>query len=227
MSDILSGFVLAAGAGTRLRPLTRLRPKALCPVDNVPLVDLALSRLGRAATRLAVNAHHHWEQIEEHLGGRVHVSVEHRQALGTAGALGQAREWLAGSDVVVVNADAWNDADLTRVVTGWDRERIRLCLAGGGPLEPSSRVVASWRPAQSEGRLEVVDYEGLFIDCGTPADYLASNMAASGGRSVIGDGAVIEGTIEQSVIWPGSHVARGEHLVGAIRAGHRFTILVR
>ncbi|MGN6693052.1 MAG: sugar phosphate nucleotidyltransferase, partial [Aquihabitans sp.] len=41
----LAGVVLAAGAGTRLRPLTIERPKALCPVADVPLVDLALDRL--------------------------------------------------------------------------------------------------------------------------------------------------------------------------------------
>lgn len=41
----LAGIVLAAGAGTRLHPLTALRPKALCPVGSVPLVDLALARI--------------------------------------------------------------------------------------------------------------------------------------------------------------------------------------
>jgi NDP-sugar pyrophosphorylase family protein len=40
----LAGVVLAAGLGTRFRPLTGLLPKALCPVANVPLVDLALER---------------------------------------------------------------------------------------------------------------------------------------------------------------------------------------
>jgi NDP-sugar pyrophosphorylase family protein len=96
-------------------------------------------------------------------------------------------------------------------------------------LEPvvSGLFEASWRPALNEDRLEVVDYEGMFIDCGTPADYLAANLVASAGKSVIGEDAIIEGTVEQSVVWPGSHVAHGEHLVGAIRAGRRFTILVR
>ena len=54
----LAAVVLAAGAGTRLRPLTRLRPKALCPVDNVPLVDLAVgwARNVTAAFELQGNA---------------------------------------------------------------------------------------------------------------------------------------------------------------------------
>ena len=49
--DGIVGVVLAAGRGTRLRPLTRLRPKALCPVGNVPLVDLALERVRPAVER--------------------------------------------------------------------------------------------------------------------------------------------------------------------------------
>ena len=77
-----AGVVLAAGAGTRLRPLTDLRPKALCPVGGRPLVDLALDRLaaevgGLGPQWLAVNAHHHaargaagWPAEEGHEVGR-------------------------------------------------------------------------------------------------------------------------------------------------------------
>ena len=85
----LAGVVLAAGAGTRLRPLTRLRPKALCPVANVPLVDLALERVRPAVEAVAVNVHHGRAALEAHLAdAAVHVSVEEGEALGTGGALG-------------------------------------------------------------------------------------------------------------------------------------------
>ena len=53
----VAGVVLAAGAGTRLRPLTDERPKAMCPVGNVPLVDHALARVAPYAGSLAVNVH--------------------------------------------------------------------------------------------------------------------------------------------------------------------------
>ena len=64
--DVLSAKVtvhlwataVAAGAGMRLRPLTEILPKALRPVDNVPLVDLALRRAGPVVAELAVNVHH-------------------------------------------------------------------------------------------------------------------------------------------------------------------------
>ncbi|OWY62614.1 hypothetical protein B7486_57495, partial [cyanobacterium TDX16] len=54
----LAGLVLAAGAGQRLRPLTRLRPKPLCPVAHVPLVDLGLDRVAPHVGEVAVNVHH-------------------------------------------------------------------------------------------------------------------------------------------------------------------------
>ena len=61
----------------------------------------------------------------------------------------------------------------------------------------------------------------------TPAQYLAANLESSGGESVIGPGAVVEGTVEESVIWPGAHVRPEEHLTRAIRVGDRLTVLVR
>ena len=199
-------MVLAAGAGTRLRPLTDLRPKALCPVADVPLVDWAIERLRPVTAAIAVNVHHHRDQLEDHLAGRdVHVSVEAEQALGTAGALGFLRPWIAGRPVVVTNADAWLRVDLRPFVAGWDGQRVRLLVvrdpergdfgnlryAGVALLPwsvvrglepvPSGLYEVCWRPAWERGALDFVVHEGEFVDCGTPADYLTANLLASGG----------------------------------------------
>ena len=94
--------------------------------------------------------------------------------------------------------------------------------------EPAGLWGAVWRPALAEERLETVAVAGPFVDCGTPADYLAANMAASGGRPVVGDGAVVEGSLIRSVVWDGARVEAGETLVDAIRTDHhRLTVLVR
>jgi NDP-sugar pyrophosphorylase family protein len=126
------GVALAAGVGTRLWPLTMLRPKALCPVNNVPLLDRALDRLrphaGGGVSHLAVNAHHLAGQIVDHVGRRAHIVVEQPAALGTAGALGGLRDWLDGRDALVTNADAYLPAGVDRLMTGWDRERCRLLV---------------------------------------------------------------------------------------------------
>lgn len=251
----LVGVVLAAGAGTRLRPLTGLRPKALCPVANVALLDHAVGRVRAVTDALAVNAHHHREQIAAHLGHAhpdVRLSVEEPVALGTAGALGQLRPWIDGRDVCVVNADAWLGGRPARVlrafVGGWDRERVRLlCVDTGAPSDfghrryagacllpwrlvaglaavPSGLYEVCWRAQEEAGRLDLVTTDAPFVDCGTPRDYLLANLAASGGRSVIGAGAVVEGEVVRSVVWAGGRVRAGERLVEAIRVGADLTV---
>lgn len=243
--------MLAAGSGTRLRPLTTLRPKALCPVGGVPLVDSAVAAV-RAVTRdVAVNVHAGRDRLEPHLAGLgTHVSVEEPEALGTAGAVAKLRPWLDGRPALVVNADAWHTAELAPLVEGWDGRGIRLLVAGEPevPFGPAMRIlgsllppadvaalpdgvsglsVVSWRPALAAGRLEVVGTDARFVDCGTPSDYLAANLLASGGRSVIGDGATVEGEVVRSVVWDGAVVRPGERLVDAVRADDRVTVLVR
>lgn len=244
----MAGLVLAAGAGSRLRPLTRLRPKPLCPVGGVALVDHALARVVPLVDEVAVNVHHGAEAIVAHLAGRAHVSHEVQQALGTAGAVGNLRPWLDGRALVVVNGDAWSPTSLAPLLEGWDGSTLRVAVARPGPLAagapvagallppeviarleavPSGLWTTCWRPALEAGLLETVNVAGPFVDCGTPADYLAANLTASGGESVVGDGATVEGELVRTVVWDGAEVAPGEHLVDAIRADEGVTVLVR
>jgi N-acetyl-alpha-D-muramate 1-phosphate uridylyltransferase len=248
VTDDVAAVVLAAGAGTRLRPLTDILPKALCPVDNVALVDLAIDRVRRLTSRIAVNVHHGRALLEPHVAGRVHVSVEEPQVLGTAGAIGQLRDWIDGRPAVVVNADAWHRFDLSRLLGGWDGERVRLLVVedpsrgdfgpwrhcGASimpwsevrllPATPAGLYEACWGPGWAEGRLELVPCSGPYFDCGTPADYLAANLEASGGESVVGKDARVDGELVRSVVWPGGVVRHGERLVDSIRVGEDLTV---
>ena len=81
----------------------------------------------------------------------------------------------------------------------------------------------------ADGSLEVVPLDaGLpCVDCGTPADYLRANLTWSGGSSVVGAGAVVEGRIHESVVWPGAVVRSTERLTHAIRAHEHMTVVVR
>ena len=245
----LAGVVLAAGFGTRLRPLTDIRPKALCPVNNRPLVDHALARVGPYVRRTAVNVHHGRDQMEAHLAGLgVHVSVEEAEALGTAGALGFLRDWIAGDPVLLTNADAWHAGGLDALVDGWNGECTRLLVvrdpdrgdfgpfryAGAALLPwrdvrdldpvPSGLYELSWRALEQEKQLELIEAVHEFVDCGTPRDYLAANLLASGGENVVGEGAVVEGELVRSVVWDGTRVLAGERLVDAIRATDDVTV---
>jgi NDP-sugar pyrophosphorylase family protein len=103
------GFCLAAGAGTRLLPLTRAVPKPLLAPAGRPLVDLAAAALQAAgATRVVVNAHHGADQLAAWLAGRAGVEVVVEPVLlGTGGGLvNAARLGLlgAGDDPVLVSA---------------------------------------------------------------------------------------------------------------------------
>ena len=270
LASPLAAVVLAAGAGTRLAPLTYLRPKALCPVGNVALVDLAIDRVrpvvGPNAT--AVNVHHGRARLEAHLDrAGVRISIEEGQALGTAGAIGHLRGWLDGRPALIVNADAWCQADLAGFVDRWDGRQVRILVAGHEPFGPRSRVVASllpaivaarldavpsglwevcWRDQLVAGALEAVGYDGPFVDCGTPAQYLDANLQAAalaGGsivaakaqvgdqapldRAIVGAGALVEGAVTASVVWSGATVRADENLDHAIRTNERVTVLVR
>jgi MurNAc alpha-1-phosphate uridylyltransferase len=187
--------------------------------------------------------------MEAHLSGRVHLSFED-PPLGTAGAVARLRPWLDGRDVVVVNGDTWHTADLSALVDGWDGHRVRVAVAGGAgaALTPRSLVIGSvlpagrvgalaeepsglyevcWRDDRRNGRLDVVAFDGRVVACDRPRDYLAANLATSGGEPVVGDGAVVEGALVRSVVWPGGIVRAGEVLVDAVRVGDRLTVLVR
>src|SRR5262245_27560507 len=150
MTDSLAAVVLAAGAGTRLFPLTVERPKALCPVGGVALVDRAVAAVGEMTGSVAVNAHHGADALAAHLAAvapAAHVSRE-RVLLGTGGALGALRTWIGGRPVVVVNADAVHEAPLAAALDGWDGERIRMVLAepAGTAFAPGVRLCAVLMP---------------------------------------------------------------------------------
>ena len=231
-----------------MRPLSDERPKPLMPVANVPLVDIAVARVRALTASIAVNAHHHAEDIAAHLADvDVHLSVESDQARGTAGALGVLHDWIDGRAVLVVNGDTWCTGDLEPLLDGWDGERIRVLVHGeedlarrpgvAGALMPWSEVAgltaeptglyeASWQRAVATGRLDTVRHVGDFVDCATAADYLRANLMASGGQAVVAPDAEVEGVVERSVVWDGARVRAGERLVDAIRTPTK-TVLVR
>lgn len=244
--------VLAGGLGTRLRPLTEIRPKALCPVANVPLLDLALASVRPHVSGVAANAHHLADQVVAHLAGTgVVVSVEHPDLLGTAGALVRLRDWIDGRPVLVRNADSFLTDDLSGLVAGWDGERPRLLVHEegrasdfgtaryvGACLLPAAAVAALppgvsglyetvFAPARDAGTLELVETLGAAIDCGTPRGYLEANLRAAGADRVVAPGATVLGRLHRVVVWPGGYVGPDEDLHDCIRVGADLTVDAR
>lgn len=109
---------------------------------------------------------------------------------------------------------------------------------------PTGIYEVVWRRCHEAGELDVVRHDGPFVDCGTPTDLLEANLAAVAlagagplvdptadtaggrvlGRSVVGAGAVVRGTVDDSVLWAGATVAEGEVLVRLVRTGTGLTL---
>jgi len=128
-------MVLAAGLGTRMRPLTNDRPKALIEVAGRPLIDHVLDRLAAAGVRRAVvNVHAFADQVEVHLRRRtdmeIIISDERAALLETGGGLAKARPLLGDAPILVANIDTlWTDDRLIdRLVTAWDGARMNDLL---------------------------------------------------------------------------------------------------
>lgn len=110
-------MILAAGYGTRLRPLSDVRPKPLCPVWGEPLLDRWIRQAVREGFQgVVINAHHMPHKLVEHIRGRewtipVHVIIE-KEILGTGGGVRNALDFLGVEPFVVVNADVAAEVSL-------------------------------------------------------------------------------------------------------------------
>lgn len=141
--SITTAMVMAAGRGTRMRPLTDDRCKALVEVGGRALIDWTLDKLaGAGVKRAVVNVHHFADRLEEHLSRRaaphIIISDERDELLETGGGLAKAAPWLGEDPIFVANIDAlWIDGEtpeLDRLAAGFDAEAMdfRLLLSPMG-----------------------------------------------------------------------------------------------
>ncbi len=137
MSDqITSAMVLAAGLGTRMRPLTLKTPKPLIEVDGRSMADRALDRLKEAGiTRAVLNISYLGEQIEAHFAQRMDLDIlfsKEEEPLETGGGVQQALDLLQGDAFFVMNGDAillnGPSPTLQRMALEWQREEMDVLL---------------------------------------------------------------------------------------------------
>jgi mannose-1-phosphate guanylyltransferase len=118
----MNAFVLAAGFGTRLQPLTDTMPKPLVPVLNVPSLCYSLFLLKEAGIRKAIiNIHHHTESLRRFFGqhdfGSLEIVLsEEREILGTGGGLKKCESLLDDGDFVLINSDIISDMNLRALI---------------------------------------------------------------------------------------------------------------
>jgi NDP-sugar pyrophosphorylase family protein len=125
-------MVLAAGQGTRLRPISDRTPKALVPVAGRPMIEYALLLLRHYGIRdIVINLHHFGQQIEAYLGdgGKLGVNIQYSQEpelLDTGGGLLKAKGFLQDDSFIVINPDALIDVNLAEL---FDFHRRKNSLA--------------------------------------------------------------------------------------------------
>jgi NDP-sugar pyrophosphorylase family protein len=133
---ITTAMLFAAGLGTRLRPLTNDRPKALVELGDKPLLERAIQQLKKAGiTELVINVHHFADQIvafladKENFGLTIHVSDERAQLLETGGGLLKAKPWLEPGPFLVMNTDVVTNLDLRQLMQAHLKSRAIATLA--------------------------------------------------------------------------------------------------
>jgi MurNAc alpha-1-phosphate uridylyltransferase len=148
MSGPKVAMVLAAGLGTRMRPLTNDRPKALVEVGGRALIDHMLDRLAQVGVETAVvNVHAFADRLEAHLKARdatgvlprIVISDERAEPLETGGGIKHALHLLPDAPFWVANIDSvWIDDDdkaLDGVAAAWNPEIMDVCLLTASTAE--------------------------------------------------------------------------------------------
>ncbi len=151
MSAPRTAMVLAAGLGTRMRPLTDATPKALVKVAGKALIDHVLDRLAATGvTTAVVNVHHFADQMEAHLAGRrtprVLISDERSGLLDSGGGIARALPMLGEGPIFIANIDTvWIEHGtlaLTALADAWDPARMDICVL----LAPRANTYGFDRP---------------------------------------------------------------------------------
>ena len=136
MGDV-AAIILAAGLGTRMRPITLTLPKPLVRVAGRTMLDFGLDKLAEAGVETAiVNVHYLADQIEAHLKGRdrpqILISDERAKLLDQGGGIRKALGWIGAEPFYVCNTDAfWVEgprSNLARLAAAWDPERMDAML---------------------------------------------------------------------------------------------------
>ena len=140
MSIIENAMVLAAGLGTRLRPITDTMPKPLVPIAGKPMIDYVLDLLEAAGvTTAAVNVHHFADRMEAHLAERsrpsIVISDERAALMNSGGGLVKGLKLLPEGSVLVMNADLFwvgekpgAPSNLERLASFFDPETMDMAL---------------------------------------------------------------------------------------------------
>jgi mannose-1-phosphate guanylyltransferase len=149
----MKAFLLAAGLGTRLKPVTDTVPKCMVPIDGRPLLDIWLGAFDRAGVdEVLVNLHYLPDVVRRHLDARSGTPAVRTffepELLGSAGTLAAKRDWVAGEDMFLAcNADNLTDFDLRSLIQAHREHGAIATLTVFRSDRPSAGGVVELDPA--------------------------------------------------------------------------------
>ena len=182
----MKAFILAAGLGTRLKPLTDTKPKALIELNGITMLEILINRLKQAGfNEFIINVHHFSQQIIDYLnakgnfGVKISISNEKKLLLDTGGGLKKASWFFShGQPFLVHNVDIFTDLDLAKLYSQHFKSDALITLAvqkretSRYLLFDSGKILCGWEniktkekiiTREQKGTLEKLAYSGIHI----------------------------------------------------------------
>jgi len=132
----MKAVIFAAGLGTRLKPLTNDKPKALVKVGNKTLLELAIRFLQKQGiNEFVINIHHFGQLVLDYLeannnfGSTIHISDERDQLLNTGGGLVAMEKWLKEEPFIIYNVDILSKINLSQMINVHKKSESLVTLA--------------------------------------------------------------------------------------------------
>jgi MurNAc alpha-1-phosphate uridylyltransferase len=182
----MRAMILAAGQGTRLRPLTNDIPKPLVIFHGKPLLEIIINRLlSSGIEKIVVNIHHLANQVLEFLksrdyyNGRVLVSDETDRLMDTGGGVLKARELLDnGEPFILHNVDVYTNLDITRLVETHQADNALITIAvkertpSRSLLFDEQDFLSGWQNNKTGEKRIIRDFKGDLKDYGNSCVYV-------------------------------------------------------
>lgn len=216
---IMRGFILAAGLGTRLRPLTDVLPKPLVPIAGQPLVERAVRQLVAAGVNeIAINLFHLGDKIADYLGDGRHLGAqiswfrEGPEVLGTGGGLKNAEAFLRGGGhaFLLVNGDVWSNFDLGALVASHRPDAVATLAVCRIAHRPELHTVSVRQDSPSHGTVAHIrgrptetpsDFKVIYSGIGVYETRILDRLPPSGPACLVQD-ALIPGLVAgEAVRW--------------------------
>jgi MurNAc alpha-1-phosphate uridylyltransferase len=182
----MRAMILAAGLGTRLRPLTDQIPKPLVRFQGKPLLEIIIDRLlFFGIEKIVVNIHHHSDQVVEFLRsrdyfkGKVVVSDETDRLMDTGGGVLKARELLDnGEPFILHNVDVYTNLDINKLVAAHQDDNALITIAvkkrmpSRSLLFDEQNCLSGWQNNKTGDQKIIREFKGDLTDYGNSCIYV-------------------------------------------------------